>query len=216
MGKKSGPTIGSAATPMISAAGKDHVIFSKKLLLSIAVVLGMTMFLFFTIEQSRIAGNLAKSRAAMAQANSIKDANSMLEKSKSELEDEETELVNLYSQWLDEDSSELEISQEQLAELKQQLKDVTEQISAHSSQLSNKDTTLADKEQRLAQFQFKIQQKQKYIDELAVLIEKATGKAPKGTGIDESVTDDLIWDDEYGNYDDFYDEYFTGDDDIEW
>lgn len=62
-----------------------------------AVVVGMTMFLFFTIEQSRIAGNLAKSRTAMAQVNSIKNANSMLEKSKQELEDEEQEYVSTLS-----------------------------------------------------------------------------------------------------------------------
>jgi hypothetical protein len=96
---------------MMQSAGQDHVIFSKKLLLSIgnnatakpfclpltdnnafaAVVFGMTLFLFFTVEQSRIAGNLAKSRTALAQTNSIKNSNSMLEKSKSELEDEEQE-----------------------------------------------------------------------------------------------------------------------------
>ena len=55
------------------------------------VVLGLTAFLFFTIEQSRIAGNLAKSRGALAQTNSIKDANQLLLKSKNELENEETE-----------------------------------------------------------------------------------------------------------------------------
>jgi hypothetical protein len=49
------------------------------------------MFLFFTIEQSRIAGNLAKSRVALKQTNSIQEANLKLQTSKSELEDEEAE-----------------------------------------------------------------------------------------------------------------------------
>ena len=108
-----GPTIGSASRPMVSSAGADHVIFSKKLLVSLcrnpcsplhlvsngpphvsaalAVILGLTAFLFFTIEQSRIAGNLAKSRLALKQTNNIKDANMKLQTSKSELEDEEAE-----------------------------------------------------------------------------------------------------------------------------
>lgn len=57
----------------------------------IAVVMGLTAFLFFTIEQSRIAGNMAKSRSALAQNNAIKNANAMLEASKDELQEEEEE-----------------------------------------------------------------------------------------------------------------------------
>lgn len=130
------------------------------------MILGLTAFLFFTIEQSRIAGNMAKSRNSLAQNNAIKNANSMLEASKQELQEEEEEyvaessfdfstltilsrLVNLYSKWLDEDSSELELSQEQLAQLKEQLKSVTGKISANSEQLGTKDLTLAEKEKRL-------------------------------------------------------------------
>lgn len=44
-------------------------------------------------------------------------------------------------------------------------------------------------------YQFKIQQKQNFIDEMATMIEKLTGQAPKGVAIDETV-DDLVWDDE--------------------
>eukprot|EP00730_Choanoeca_flexa_P014129 TRINITY_DN6063_c0_g1_i3.p1 TRINITY_DN6063_c0_g1~~TRINITY_DN6063_c0_g1_i3.p1 ORF type:complete len:221 (+),score=57.30 TRINITY_DN6063_c0_g1_i3:211-873(+) len=213
MPKRSGPTVGSASRPMVSSAGADHVIFSKKLLLSISVVLAMTAFLFFTIEQSRIAGNMRKSRVALKQTNSIQEANLKLESSKAELEDEEAELVNLYSKWLDEDSSELELSQEQLASLKQQLKDVTEKIKQNSETLSGKDLTLEEKEKRLSAYQFKIQQKQNFIDEMAAMIEKQTGQAPKGTGIDETV-DDLVWNDELEGDDASYEEEaYEGDDD---
>eukprot|EP00045_Choanoeca_perplexa_P004090 m.35397 g.35397 ORF g.35397 m.35397 type:complete len:221 (-) comp12390_c0_seq1:77-739(-) len=213
MSKRSGPTIGSASRPMVSSAGADHVIFSKKLLVSLAVVMGLTAFLFFTIEQSRIAGNMAKSRAALKQTNNIKDANLKLQSSKAELEDEEAELVNLYSKWLDEDSSELELSQEQLAELKAQLKDVTEKIKANSETLGSKDLTLVEKEKRLTAYQFKIQQKQNFIESMAAMIKKHTGQAPKGAAIDETV-DDLVWDDELEGDDDFYEATnYEGDDD---
>ena len=200
--------------PMVSAAGKDHVIFSKKLLLSIAVVLIVTAFLFFTVEQSRIAGNIAKSKKALEQNAAVKAANEKLEEAKTDLQAEEDELVNLYSQWLDEDSSELELSQEQLAQLKDKLKTVTERISDHSSMLEAKSSTLQEKEERLSAYQFKIQQKQAYIEQLADVLVKLNSTAPrKGVAIDEEV-DDLIWDDEFEADDDFaYSEFYAGDDD---
>jgi hypothetical protein len=215
MVKKSGPVIGSAKAPMISSAGKDHVIFSKKLLLGIAVVLLVTAFLFFTIEQSRIAGNLAKSRAALAQNLEIENHNARLEAAKQELEDEEDELVNLYSQWLDQDSNELELSQEQLEQLKAQLKSVTEKIAANSESLKAKDGTLSDKETTLRGYEFKIQQKQKWIEDMAKVIASLNGTVPKGTGLEETV-DDLVWNDEFEGEDEVGAGDDWVDDDAEW
>lgn len=213
MGAKSGPTIGSANAPMISAAGKDHVIFSKKLLGVIAVVLLVTCFVFFTIEQSRISGNLAASRTALLQNNAIKSQNLMLESAKRELQDEEDELVDMYSKWLDEDSEELELSQEQLQQLKSKFKSIQDKVTANSEQLKAKEATLEEKEKRLQSYQFKIQQKQTFIDQMKAILEKMNVAIPSGTAIDEPAPDaEYIWDDEIPA-DDYYDEYYTGDDD---
>lgn len=88
-----GPTIGSARAPMIQAAGKDHVIFSKKLLMIIAAVIATSVFIFFVIEQSRANGNWAISREAMKQNADIKSSNMQLSDAREELQKEEDEYV---------------------------------------------------------------------------------------------------------------------------
>eukprot|EP00051_Salpingoeca_urceolata_P006458 m.85341 g.85341 ORF g.85341 m.85341 type:complete len:222 (-) comp14842_c1_seq2:265-930(-) len=213
MGAKSGPTIGSATAPMISAAGKDHVIFSKKLVGLVAVVVVTTGFVFFTIEQSRISSNLAASRTALAQNNAIKNANNLLEQARGELQSEEDELVDMYSKWLDQDSEDLELSNEQLEQLKEQLKTIQQKVQANSDQLKAKEATLEEKEKRLQSYQFKIQQKQNFIDQMKTVLEKLDIKVPVGTEIDQPAPDaEYFWDDEVPA-DDYYDEYYTGDDD---
>ena len=57
------------------------------------IVLLVTLFIFFSVEQSLIAGNLAVSRAALAQNNAIRATNDKLEEAKQELQDEEDEYV---------------------------------------------------------------------------------------------------------------------------
>ena len=57
------------------------------------LVLLVSLFIFFSVEQSLIAGNLAASRAALAQNNAIRSSNERLEQAKSELQDEEDECV---------------------------------------------------------------------------------------------------------------------------
>eukprot|EP00049_Salpingoeca_infusionum_P017645 m.353872 g.353872 ORF g.353872 m.353872 type:complete len:219 (-) comp16849_c0_seq1:255-911(-) len=204
---------GAQAAPLVSTAGKDHLVFSKKLLIAIALIFVITGFLFFSIEQRRIAGNLTKSKAAMAQNAEIKVNNEKLLRAKAELQEEEDALVNLYSSWLDRDSTELELSQEELSKLKKQLQEVTDRIGSHSDSLSDKEDALAEKEKRLTEYQFKIQQKQKYIEELGVILTGLNQTVPqKGIQLDETV-DDVVWDDEIEGDDDFYDEFYTGDDD---
>ena len=60
-----------------------------------AVVLIVTAFLFFTVEQSRIAGNIAKSKKALEQNAAVKAANEKLEEAKTDLQAEEDECVFL-------------------------------------------------------------------------------------------------------------------------
>ena len=88
---KSGPTIGSASAPLISTAGTDHVIFSKKLLFIIGAIIAATVLIFFSVEQTQIQNNLAASRVALAQNNAIEQTGAELENAKVELESEEQE-----------------------------------------------------------------------------------------------------------------------------
>lgn len=60
---------------------------------SAGLVLLVSLFIFFSVEQSLIAGNLAASRAALAQNNAIRSSNERLEQAKGELQDEEDECV---------------------------------------------------------------------------------------------------------------------------
>jgi hypothetical protein len=53
----------------------------------------VALFIFFSVEQSLIAGNLATSRASVTQNNAIRDSNERLEDAKGELQDEEDEQV---------------------------------------------------------------------------------------------------------------------------
>eukprot|EP00039_Didymoeca_costata_P017927 m.331393 g.331393 ORF g.331393 m.331393 type:complete len:218 (-) comp16717_c0_seq1:153-806(-) len=209
MGRE-GPSYGKSKNMLVSTAGKDHVIFSKKLLMIIGLILLMSLFIFFSVEQSLIAGNLAISRVAMAQNNKIRENNERLEQAKVDLQDEEDELVNMYSKWLDEDNEEIDMSTEELNELKSQLKNVQEALEDHSDYLKEKGESLDDKEKRLQNYQFKIQQKQKFLDEMAEILTKLNQTAPV-TDIDADP--EFIWDDEEISDDDYYVEYYTGDDD---
>merc|ERR1719498_597275 len=146
--KERGPVYGSSKAPLVSSAGKDHVIFSKKLLLTIGLVLLVTVFVYFSVEQSLIAGNLAASRQALTQNNAIRTSNEELEEAKAELQDEEDELVNMYSKWLDEDNEELDISTEELETLKAQLKDMQDSMQRVTSSHEAKEASLAEKEKR--------------------------------------------------------------------
>lgn len=213
MGKEDkGPTYGSSKAPLVASAGKDHVIFSKKLLLTISLICLITIFVFFSVEQSLVAGNLAASRQALSQNNAIRTANEELESAKTELQDEEDELVNMYSKWLDEDSEELEVSKEELQELKDQFSSVQDQLKTHSDSLSSKEEALESKEKRLQSYQFKIQQKQTYLDQMAEILRGLNVTSVPKTDIDADV-EEFIWDDEIGQDDDYYAEYYTGDDD---
>eukprot|EP00052_Salpingoeca_macrocollata_P011482 m.88546 g.88546 ORF g.88546 m.88546 type:complete len:221 (-) comp18075_c0_seq3:126-788(-) len=219
MPRNAGPTLGSANAPMIAAAGQDHVIFSKKLLGIVLAIFVVTGFVFFSIEQSRIAGNFAASRAALAQNNKIKHANSLLEQAKLELQGEEDELVSMYSKWLDEDSENLELSQTELNELKDKFKSMKDRIEKNSETLKGKEATLAEKEKRLQAYQYKIQTKQSLIDQMSGIIKTLNGTVPRGTQLGEDLPSDqdYHWDDYGGDGDseyNYYDDDWLNDD--EW
>jgi hypothetical protein len=57
------------------------------------LILLVSIFIFFSVEQSLIASNLAVSRASLAQNNAIRDSNEKLDEAKEELQDEEDECV---------------------------------------------------------------------------------------------------------------------------
>jgi hypothetical protein len=197
---------------MVASAGKDHVVFSKKLIMLIGMVLLVTLFIFFSVEQSLIAGNLAVSRAAIAQNNAIRNTNEKLEDAKEELQEEEDELVDMYSKWLDEDEEEINMSNEELAELKEQMKAAKEALGTTSQLTKDRSKDLDEKEARLKKYQFKIQQKQRFLDEMAAIITGLNMSAPD-TSIDAD-PEEFIWDDELLINDDYYVEnFYTGDDD---
>jgi hypothetical protein len=144
-GKKDGPTYGVSKMAMVQPAGRDHVIFSKKLLMVIGIVLLVTLFIFFSVEQSLIAGNLAVSRAALAQNNAIRATNDKLEEAKQELQDEEDELVNMYSKWLDEDNEEIDVSTEDVVRLKTLFMVVRDMLMSHTRAQRDTPDALTDK-----------------------------------------------------------------------
>ena len=158
---KSGPTIGSANAPLISTAGTDHVIFSKKLLFIIGAIIAATVLIFFSVEQTQIQNNLAASRVALAQNNAIEQTGAELENAKVELESEEQEyvrgdctdfnnnlfrLIEMYKEWLDEDQEDIEMSEDEIKELQSQLLEVKDKLGAKSSVLSSQEETLNDKD----------------------------------------------------------------------
>ena len=57
----------------------------------------MSAFIFFSVEESKKAGILQQSRAALAQNNAIRAANEKLEEASRLLRQEEDSLVNMYS-----------------------------------------------------------------------------------------------------------------------
>merc|ERR1712216_659833 len=99
----------------------------------------------------------------------------------------------------------------ELKELQAQYKDVMDKIGAHSSSIGAKAEALDEKEKRLQNYQFKIQQKQKFLDEMAGILTSLNRTAPN-TDIDAE-PEEFIWDDEEFVDDDYYVEYYTGDDD---
>lgn len=208
---KSGPTIGTSRAPLVAAVGSDRVLFSKKLLFVIGLVVLVSGFIFFSVEESTKAGLLRKSRIALAQNNAIQAANDKLEEAQALLQKEEDSLVDMYTQWLDEDHDTLELTEKQLAELKEQLKAVKEQLDEHGEVIDDKEASLEEKEQRLKAYQFKIQQKSDYLQQMAEVLAKLNMTKPEGLGFGES-PEEYIWDEDPSD-DDAYAEQYTGDDD---
>merc|ERR1712224_183891 len=102
-------------------------------------------------------------------------------------------------------------SNEELESLKEQFKEVKAAIDATSKISKERSENLDDKERRLKNYQFKIQQKQNFLDEMATIIRALNMTAPD-TSIDAE-PEAFVWDDEEKADDDYYVEYYTGDDD---
>jgi NAD-dependent SIR2 family protein deacetylase len=152
-------------------------------------------FIFFSVEESAKAGLLRKSRVALAQNNAIKSANDKLEEAQQLLQKEEDSLVDMYTQWLDEDHDTLELDEKQVTELKEQLKAVKEQLDEHGEVIDDKEASLEEKEQRLKAYQFKIQQKSDYLQQMADVLAKLNATKPQGLAFGES-PEEYVWDDE--------------------
>lgn len=78
------------------------------------LIIFVSAFIFFSVEESKKAGILQQSRAALAQNNAIKSANEKLEEASRLLRQEEDSLVEMYTKWLDEDHNELELDTQQV------------------------------------------------------------------------------------------------------
>lgn len=200
--KSTGPVIGSAEAPLIASVGEDRVIFSKKLLLILGVIITVSLFVFFSVEQKRIRNNLQQSRLSLTQNNDIRDANERLEAAGQDLREEEDYLVNMYSKWLDDETEEITINEDEMKSLQEQLKSVKNKIDAHKTSISDKELSLVEKEKRLKSYQFKIQQKQGFLDQMSAILVKLNSTAPKGVALGEEVPEDFWEGDEDDDDDD--------------
>ncbi len=210
-----GATFGSNAAPLVGAVGSDRVIFSKKLLFLVGLVVLVSGFIFFSVEESTKARLLQQSRTALQQNNLIRASNAKLEEAQRLLQEEEDSLVEMYTQWLDQDHDELELDATQAADLREQLKAVKEQLDDHAESIDDKEASLSEKEQRLKAYQFKIQQKSDFLRQMSDVLAALNASTPSGLGFGESA-EEYVWDtpdSEGAEDDDHYGEQYTGDDD---
>jgi hypothetical protein len=156
----------------VSTAGADHVIFSKKLLVSICSLhfaspnaqvqfLSYLEWCFSGLNSLGLLGTLLQANQPFSKTMLLSLPMSSWRRPSWTCRPKRmsthlhvlsygTRLVNMYSQWLDNESKDLQLSQEQLTQLKSKFKSVQEKIVENSKSLSQKESSLNEQEQRLS------------------------------------------------------------------
>eukprot|EP00051_Salpingoeca_urceolata_P007258 m.96079 g.96079 ORF g.96079 m.96079 type:complete len:215 (-) comp15176_c1_seq3:223-867(-) len=174
--------------PLITSAGKDHIILSKQLCIVITVVIVCGGFLFYRAEQTRVRQSTLNSLHVKEQNDLLKEKNSQLQEVKKQLEGDEQELTKMYEKWLSDDGEDLALTKTQIKELSDKLDSVQASQASHEAALAQKEFALTAKEDILSDLHSQLRQKNALIKQMKRKILAANGTLP--VMVDEMPDDD--------------------------
>lgn len=164
--------------PLISSAGRNHVLLSKQLCVILTVLLICGGFLFFRMQQSAVKRSMLNKEHVKQQNEILRQKNIDMMEAKKKLETDEKELTKMYETWLTDDGKDLALTKDQIKELQDKIDEVQASQEAHESILSEKETALADKENVLTSVHDQLREKNLLIKSMKMQIVNRNGTLP--------------------------------------
>lgn len=174
--------------PLITSAGRNHVILSKQFCIVLSVVLVCGGFLFYRVEQTAVKRSLLNSEHIRQQNEILEKKNLDLVNIKKQLESDEEDLTKMYEKWLTDDGEDLALTKQQIKELKDKIEVVQKSQEMHENSLMDKETVLSGKEDILSDLHMQLRQKNTIIKGMKRQIRVLNGTIP--TVISEMPDDD--------------------------
>jgi len=178
------------SAPLVTSAGRNHLILSKQLCILIAIALACAGFLFYRVEQGAVQRSLLSTKHVSETNEALKKANQQLEDAKKKLEADEDDLTKMYEKWIADDSEDLKLTKEEISNLQAKIAAVKAAQNRHEDALADKEDALAGKEDVLAALRMQLIDKNKLIKAMKKQIKDLEGELPKQI---EEVPDDDDW-----------------------
>eukprot|EP00042_Codosiga_hollandica_P026070 m.120577 g.120577 ORF g.120577 m.120577 type:complete len:185 (+) comp52085_c0_seq1:180-734(+) len=176
------------SAPLISSAGRNHVLLSKQFGIVVLVLLICGGVIFFRIEQNAVARSRLDDQHVREHNEMLKAKNSELKEAKSQLLKDEEELTKMYEKWLADDGKSLELNRDAIKELKAQIESVKNSQETHEALLGDKADALSDKEEILMNLHMQLVEKNTLMKSMKKQIIALNGTLPKM--IEEQPDDD--------------------------
>eukprot|EP00052_Salpingoeca_macrocollata_P030930 m.321517 g.321517 ORF g.321517 m.321517 type:complete len:185 (+) comp25449_c0_seq1:79-633(+) len=176
--------------PLITSAGRNHVILSKQFCIVLSVVLVCAAFLFYRVEQTAVRRSLMSTQHIKEQNELLEKKNTELYQIKKQLETDEEELTKMYEKWLTDDGEDLALTKSSIKAIKAELEKVQASQEAHNIALNQKEETLSGKEDILSDLHAQLRQKNVIIKRMKQQIRALNGTLPT---IMSDMPDDDDW-----------------------
>eukprot|EP00056_Hartaetosiga_gracilis_P018182 m.9936 g.9936 ORF g.9936 m.9936 type:complete len:184 (+) comp6466_c0_seq1:222-773(+) len=164
--------------PLITNAGRNHLLLSKQLCIIIGVVILCAGVLFIRFEQSEVRRSFRNGYHVKEHNDELKKKNEELLQAKTQLEEDEKELADMYEKWIADDSEDLKITKQQIEEIQAKLDAVQKAQGDHANALAEKEEILAGKEDVLADLHLQLKEKNGMIKDMKSRIKRLGGKLP--------------------------------------
>lgn len=190
MGAKSASSAPHQA-PLITSAGRDHVLLSKQLCVVLVVGILCGVALFFQAQQAAVQKAMLSSQAVADKNKALKMKNEELIAAKAQVNKDEEELAAMYEKWLAEDNEDLKLTKQQIADMQAKLSSVKEAQQTNGEVLAHKEILLAEKEDVLSDLHMQLRAKNTLIKKMKNQIFGLNGTVP--AQIDMPSDDDWAW-----------------------
>merc|ERR1719240_1338941 len=124
--------------PLVTSAGRDHVILSKQFAIVVVTMLACAAVIFVRVEQGAVKQSIKSIGHIKEQNSDLAARNAELATVKKQLQQDEEELTKMYEKWLEDDSAKMQVTKTAIQELQSKIDAVKKSQAAHASVLDDK------------------------------------------------------------------------------